>query len=224
MHPTTRTLQTRLRATLPTARIDVVPLPKLEHLRLALINADFSTAPLPPETMRKVIANPAYWAFCWGSGLASAMWLQANPDKVTGKVVADVGCGSGVVAIAAAMAGAGKVYACDIDKDALLAAETNAKLNNTQIQLCEHIDQLPSHLDQIWIADVLYDRANLPLISAIKRRAPNVIISDSRVRDLHEPDFTLVRRAEALTFPNLGEFDEFRVVNFFEYSADLCRY
>ena len=150
------------------------------------------------------------------------MWLQANPDKVAGKVVADVGCGSGVVAIAAAMAGAAHVYACDIDKDALLAAKTNAKLNNAQIQLCEHIDQLPPNLDQVWMADVLYDRANLPLISAIKHRAPNLIISDSRVRDLHDPDFTLVRQAEALTFQNLGEFDEFRVVNFFEYSADLC--
>ena len=217
MSATTHALEQRLHATLPTARLEVTDLPGLAHLQLALINADFSTAPLAQETMRKVIANPAYWAFCWGSGLASAIWLQANPHIVAGKIVADVGCGSGIVAIAAALAGAREVYACDIDEDALLATETNAKLNNTRVTLCSHIDQLPSNLDQIWMADVLYDRANLPLIQQVKSIAQNVIISDSRVRDVEDLDFEIINRAEALTFPNLGEFDEFRSVNFFAY-------
>jgi predicted nicotinamide N-methyase len=217
MSASTESLQQRLNATLPTARIEVVELPDVANLKLGLINADFSTEPLAQEVMRKVIAKPAYWAFCWGSGLASALWLQANAHKVEGKVIADVGCGSGVVAIAAALAGAQTVYACDIDDDALLATETNAKLNNTDIKLCSHIDQLPDNLDQIWMADVLYDRANLPLIEQVKAKAQSIKISDSRVRDLEDPDFHVVGQAEALTYPNLGEFDEFRVVNFFEY-------
>ena len=65
------------------------------------------------------------------------------------------------------------------------------------------------------MADVLYDRSNLPLIQEVKDRAQSVFISDSRVSDVEDPDFAIVHQAEALTFPNLGEFDEFRQVRFF---------
>ena len=63
------------------------------------------------------------------------------------------------------------------------------------------------------MADVLYDRSN----TQFKRLkiAPSVFISDSRVSDVEDPDFSIVHQAEALTFPNLGEFDEFRQVRFF---------
>lgn len=208
-------IQEKLRATLPEAQIHATPLPGLRDLQLALINADFSTAPLAPETMRAVIANPAYWAFCWGSGLATAIWLQTEPHLVTDKVVADIGCGSGIVAIAASLAGAREVFACDIDADALLATQINAELNGCNIQLCQHVRELPENVDQVWMADVLYDRSNLPLIQEVKNRARTVFISDSRVSDVEDPDFEIVHQAEALTFPNLGEFDEFRQVRFF---------
>ena len=208
-------LQERLRATLPEASIAATCLPGLRDLQLALINKDFSTAPLAPETMRAVIANPAYWAFCWGSGLATAIWLQAKPQLVRDKIIADIGCGSGIVAIAAALAGARQVFACDIDPDARLATQTNADLNECDIHLCQHVDKLPQDIDQVWMADVLYDRSNLPLIQEVKDRAETVIISDSRVSDVKDDDFAIVHEAEALTFPNLGEFDEFRQVRFF---------
>ena len=208
-------IQDRLRATLPEAHVQATAVPGLRDLHLALINADFSTAPLAPETMRAVIANPAYWAFCWGSGLATAIWLQAEPQLVTGKVVADIGCGSGIVAIAASLAGAREVFACDIDEDALLATQINAELNGCEVKLCQHVSELPEHLDQVWMADVLYDRSNLPLIQKVKDRAQSVFISDSRVSDVEDPEFEIIHQAEALTFPNLGEFDEFRQVRFF---------
>ena len=210
-------IQERLRITLPEARIEATQLPGLKDLKLALINADFSTAPLAPATMRAVIANPAYWAFCWGSGLATAIWLQAEPQLVAGQVIADIGCGSGIVAIAAALAGAREVFACDIDDDALLATKINAELNGSNVNICRDIRELPRNLDQVWMADVLYDRSNLPLIQQIKDRANTVIISDSRVSDVEDEDFEIVHQAEALTFPNLGEFDEFRQVRFFRY-------
>ena len=44
-----------------------------------------------------------------------ARFLPERPDWVRGKRVLDFGCGSGVVAIAAARAGASEVIACDID-------------------------------------------------------------------------------------------------------------
>ena len=105
--------------------------------------------------MRNVIAKPAYWAFCWGSGLALAQWLTDNPKVVANKRVADVGSGSGVAAIAAQQAGAAQVWACDNDQQALLATKTNAELNQVDLELCEDLNDLPRDLDLSLMADVL---------------------------------------------------------------------
>ena len=91
-------LQNLLQGTIPNAHIEISQLPRLSGLRLGLINADFPTGPLPAEVMHAVIAQPAYWAFCWGSGLACAEWILANPALLRDKSVVDIGCGSGVVA------------------------------------------------------------------------------------------------------------------------------
>ena len=50
------TLQRRLRATLPMARLDCRPLPGCPEISLALINDDFPLGPLPPDVMRAVIS------------------------------------------------------------------------------------------------------------------------------------------------------------------------
>ncbi|MDP6186401.1 MAG: protein methyltransferase, partial [Pseudomonadales bacterium] len=63
-----------LQRTLPDAELEITRLPAVEQIQLALIKADFQTGPLPADVMHRVIANPAYWAFCWGSGLALARW------------------------------------------------------------------------------------------------------------------------------------------------------
>ena len=84
-------LEQLLRQTLPDARIEAVALPECETIRLGLINEDYQTGPLDPEVMRAVIREPAYWAFCWGSGLALARYLLANPDWVRGRLFMDRG-------------------------------------------------------------------------------------------------------------------------------------
>ena len=75
------TLQRRLRATLPMARLDCRPLPGCPEISLALINDDFPLGPLPPDVMRAVIARPAYWSLCWGSGLALARHLLDHTQR-----------------------------------------------------------------------------------------------------------------------------------------------
>jgi hypothetical protein len=78
---------------------------------------------------------------------------------------------------------------------------------------------VPNDLDLLFMADVLYDRSNFALLSAAKNKAARMLIADSRVDDVNDPDFAVVHHMQALTFPNLGEFDEFKNVCFFEYKT-----
>lgn len=209
-------LQRRLRRTLPDARIVPVELSGCAGLSLALINADYQQGPLPREVMNAVIARPAYWAFCWGSGLALARLLTREPARVTGKRILDLGSGSGVVAIAAARAGARRVTACDTDPDALAATRCNGELNGVRLELVGDPAMLRDDYDLLLMADVLYDRSNLPLLEAAARLARTVLVADSRVRTLPDPAYREVGTEAALTLPNLGEFDEFGLVRFFQ--------
>ncbi len=210
-------LQRRLQTTLPDARLDISQLPGLEDISLALINADYQTGPLPGEVMHAVIANPAYWAFCWGSGLSLARWLIANPTQIASQRVLDLGPGSGVVAIAAAIAGAACVCACDNDPDAIAATEANAALNNVSIECSADLATLRPDFDLLMMADVLYDKANFGLIQIAKTISRRIIIADSRVSDVEDSDFHIIHHDTSLTLPNLGEFDEFKDVRFFEW-------
>jgi predicted nicotinamide N-methyase len=208
-------LQRRLQATLPMARLEPRPLPGCPEIRLALINDDFPLGPLPPDVMRDVIARPAYWSLCWGSGLALARHLLDRPALVAGRRVVDLGAGSGVVAIAAAMAGAARVIACDSDPDALAAAATNAALNGVHVALVEDLARLPEDNDLMLMADVLYDRENLPLLATAARYAGSVLVADSRIAELPDPAYRRIGTIETLTYPNLGEFDDFGTVRLF---------
>ncbi len=211
-------LETRLKRTLPTARVELSPLPDCPAITLGLINADFPLGPLPPETMRAVIAEPAYWAFCWGSGLALARLLLSERHWVAGKSVVDLGSGSGIAAIAAALAGAAAVVACDSDPDARAATAANAELNGVRVEVT---GTLPERADILLMADVLYDKQNLPLLSTAQAHAAEVLVADSRVTELPDPGYREIARIEALTYPNLGEFDEFRTAHVFHWqSAD----
>ena len=65
------------------------------------------------------------------------------------------------------------------------------------------------------MADFLYDRSNFALVEKITTPNDTLLIADSRIANIDDPDFTLFHQAEALTLPNLGEFDEFKTVHFF---------
>ena len=73
------------------------------------------------------------------SALAAEILWQAYLDgNIEGKTVADLGCGTGILAFGAAILGAKKVYGYDIDKDAIETAMKNYKLLlETKIRLCE---------------------------------------------------------------------------------------
>jgi predicted nicotinamide N-methyase len=212
-------LEDALHATLPMGRIDVQPLPGCPDIRLGLINADFPTGPLPPDVMNAVIRQPAYWALCWGSGLGLAQLLYRHPHWVRGLRVLDLGCGSGVVGIAAVRCGAAAVVACDNDPAALDATRANAAINGVRLTTCADLVDAGAGFDLVLLADVLYDRSNLPLLDAAQRIARAVVVADSRIAQIPSPGYRLITRIAARTWPNLNEFDEFRTVNVFAYGA-----
>lgn len=72
---------------------------------------------------------PPFWAFAWAGGQALARYVLDNPGLVAGRRVLDFASGSGLVAIAAARAGALHVTASDLDPFAIPAIGLNAAAN-----------------------------------------------------------------------------------------------
>ena len=76
---------------------------------------------------------PPFWAYPWAGGIALARYLLDHPEQVAGRTVLDMAAGSGLVAIAAALAGAAQVTACDIDPMAVAAIGLNARANDVRL-------------------------------------------------------------------------------------------
>ncbi len=200
---------------LPFARAECQALPDEPALRLFLLNHDFPQHTLTAEQMDAVLNYPAYWAFCWASGQVLARLLREQPDRVRGRRVLDFGSGSGVAGIAAALQGATEVVACDIDPDALAATAANAELNEVSIELRDCFETCEGHFDTILVADVLYDRDNLPWLDRLADRAEQVLVADSRIRDFAHPRYQKLGEWQSNTLPDLDESPEFRRVSIY---------
>lgn len=199
-----------LKETISSANLELTALPACPDLKLYLIAADYPTGPLPHDEMIAVMERPAYWAFCWASGQVIASYIADNPSLCGNKTVLDLGCGSGVVSIAAAKAGARSVIACDIDPHALEATQVNALANKVSVELLDDLKHLAQPVDLIIAADVLYDRENLEWLDILGQHGREILIADSRIRDrsvFHEYD--LLDEIEATTVPDLDELKEY---------------
>lgn len=208
-------LSTLLRAQLNFARAELTCLPAWRELQLYLLNADFPQRELTAEQMRAVLKYPAYWAFCWASGQVLARFLRDQAGWLQHKRVLDFGSGSGVAGIAAALVGAGEVVACDLDPDAQRATAINARLNGVSVDVRPGYDDCDGDFDIILVADVLYDRENLPWLDRFLQRAPTVLVADSRVRNFDYAGYHKLGEWQSTTLPDLDEFDEFGKVSIY---------
>lgn len=208
-------LNHHLQKTLSRGRVAVTRPAGCPKIALYLFDPMVLEGPLSHEEAQAVVAEPAYWSFCWASGQVLAAWILANPQRVAGKRVLDFGSGSGVVAIAAAMAGAAEAIVCDIDPAALDAATANARLNNVAVTLCGDWHTKPEGIDVVTAADVLYDPENKPLLQAFHSAAPQVLLADSRVKNLGDDRYQRQAVIEGRTWPDLNEFEEFNQVRIY---------
>jgi ribosomal protein L11 methyltransferase len=108
-----------------------------------------------PEPDAINIALDPGMAFGTGTHPTTALcleWLDAA--AVSGKRVLDYGCGSGILAIAAAKLGAAEVWAIDNDPQALLATQDNAERNAVRVHTGLPADT-PQEAFDIVIANIL---------------------------------------------------------------------
>lgn len=101
---------------------------------------------------------PPYWAWAWAGGQALARYVLDHPEVVRGRTVADIGCGGGIVAIAAAMAGATSVSAIDVEVFAIEACRINAAVNGVTVAL-EEADPIGTDdgWDVVLVGDLWYE-------------------------------------------------------------------
>ena len=70
-------------------------------------------------------------------------------------------------------------------------------------------------VDMLLAADVLYDRDNLELLQVFRHCASEILLADSRIRDLCEPGYHFLDATDAVTEPDLGELESVRTVRFY---------
>jgi predicted nicotinamide N-methyase len=124
---------------------------------------------------------PPFWAFAWAGGLALARYVLDHPETVAGRRVVDLGSGSGLVAIAAAKAGAAAVEAVDHDPEARAAVARNAKINMVPSELTILAEPTGGG-DVVLAGDVFYTASvaerSLALLRAAARDGAEVLVGD----------------------------------------------
>ncbi len=103
---------------------------------------------------------PPFWASAWAGGQAVARYVLDHPGVVAGRRVLDLAAGSGLVAVAAARAGAGVVTANDIDPYALAAVRLNAQANDVAVggRRGDLLDGDGDGAEVVLAGDVFYSR------------------------------------------------------------------
>ena len=167
------------------AHTAVAPVPFVPEVRLHQAGAaielwaameDWTGGELPPP----------FWAFAWLGGQALARHLLDHPETVAGRSVLDLAAGSGLVAIAAARAGAAEVTANEIDGYALRAIALNAELNGVAVRPVpgDLLDRdAPGAVPEVVLAgDVFYrkpmaDRV-LPFLARARAVGAQVLVGD----------------------------------------------
>ncbi|MFD2236480.1 class I SAM-dependent methyltransferase [Aureimonas populi] len=135
------------------------------------------------EELAEAGVPPPFWAFAWAGGQGLARFVLDNPETVRGRTVLDFASGSGLLAIAAALSGAARVRAVDVDPFALAAVPLNAELNRVAVEaaLADLIGE-PVPEEVILAGDVFYDRPFadrlIPWFDALARGGKTVLVGD----------------------------------------------
>ena len=151
------------------------PVPLVPEIRLHQASDPISLWQRTEATSGRTGLDPPFWAFAWAGGQALARYLLDHPQFARGRDVVDIASGSGLVAIAAAMAGAAAVTAYDIDPLATDAIEVNAAANGVTVRaVCADVldrdDLPPPGTGLVLVADAFYQRDLAARVMRFARR------------------------------------------------------
>jgi predicted nicotinamide N-methyase len=147
-----------------------------------------------------------YWSSWWGGGIALARHVLDHPETVAGKRVLDLGCGSGLVGIATAMAGAAGVIALDIDPFAIAVARMNAAENGASVEtrLGDLRSLDPLDVDVVLAGDVFYDAHlaahSLIFLDRCLGRGQHVLVGDPGRAHLPREKLRLIAEYDGADF------------------------
>lgn len=159
--------------------------PHTPELELHLADEITPIWKMTEEDLAEIGLPPPYWAFAWAGGQALARYVLDNPATVAGKTVLDFATGSGMVAIAAARAGAARVLAADIDGYCEQAVSLNAAANAVCVEftgLDLTGDPPPAWAEVILAGDICYEKPLaervLAWLAAARAAGATVLIGD----------------------------------------------
>lgn len=156
----------------------------LPEMTLHLAQEDVALYRMGEDELDALGIGTPYWAFAWAGGQALGRYILDNPRVVRGRKVLDFGAGSGMVAIAAARAGAFDAIAADIDPVAAEAMRLNADLNDVylDIRTDDVVGSTDPDFEVVLVGDVFYDKsiadAVLPWLRDLVALGRTVLIGD----------------------------------------------
>jgi predicted nicotinamide N-methyase len=156
------------------AHTSVRPAPFVPELRLHLADDSIELWELTQVAVDRGELPPPFWAFVWAGGQALARYVLDHPEAVAGRRVVDVAAGSGIVGLAASMAGGGTVLAVDTDELSAAAVRLNARLNGVSVDAAtlDVADVRVDPGDVVLVGDAFYDeRISATMRAALTRMA-----------------------------------------------------
>ncbi len=192
-----------------------------ENIELSLLALNSEGLSLDSQQIGRFWQQLPYWAFAWAAGQGLARHILANPELVRGKRVLDFGCGSGVVGIAAAKAGAKSVVCCDTDPLALIATKHNALRNGVDINTLERWAGDASELDCLLAADILYDLTSVGDLASQCANIPSWLIAETQYQLPPWSSLIAVKQYLVSTLPRLEDFDQDLAVSIYRYNKTI---
>lgn len=150
-----------------------LPVPSVPEIRLWQASKVTPIWEMTERDLEGLQLPPPFWAFPWAGGQALARYLLDHPETVRGKTVVDIASGSGLIAIAAAMAGAASVLANDIDPYAAVAIALNADLNGVlvEVETGDLLSGAPRPAGIYTAGDIAYEKSMSAAMLSFFRRA-----------------------------------------------------
>lgn len=165
------------------AHTRLLPVPHAPEIALHVAEEATELWQKTEEELGEMGLPPPFWAFAWAGGQALARHVLDHPEAVAGRRVLDFASGSGLVAIAAARAGAARVEAADVDAFAAAAIALNAEANGVRVEarLADLVGR-DEGWETVLAGDICYERdlaaRVIDWLSGLAERGATVLVGD----------------------------------------------